>query len=375
MNPRFYVIIFLIVSALLTRCGTNPTGIPTYPILEPSPAVIRSPVASVIVEKNVAELTIIQKWALHDIFSIAWAPNSNSFTAVGRKRGDAHESNLFAYTPGISTPIWSSQALSGSSLTYHPTQPLITVPYFEGMNLFHSHTGKKVAQIDHDYKEAKVQCIGQDAIHYSSDGSRIFTLDTNAKGGSTSIFVWDAKAETCVGKFIEEQGVAFDFTLSREDLFLIIGLTGVPTQPPGSYEDQIHVWNVETGKQVCSIPGAHPLAYASGSQWISITKTYREGEVQLWDAKTCKQVGVFPETGRKSIYSMSFSPDGELLAIGGKSTFQVWSIPKSKLLFETTDLPNRVSILSFSPDGRFLLSETDRVTAEDEAMVILWGIP
>ncbi len=80
--------------------------------------------------------------------------------------------------------------------------------------------------------------------------------------------------------------------------------------------------------------------------------------------------------GDQSFYSLSFSPDGKILASGNtESLIQLWDYPSGNLLNSLkghTGLPGRISALiwrvTFSPDGRLLAS------AGGDATLRLWDV-
>ena len=76
----------------------------------------------------------------------------------------------------------------------------------------------------------------------------------------------------------------------------------------------------------------------------------------------------------KPPYSVAFSPNGQYLAIGGVETVQLWQVASRKLLFKSDRLQNNVKLQAFSPNGEYLLSETDRTSINDKATITLWKI-
>jgi WD40 repeat protein len=92
-------------------------------------------------------------------------------------------------------------------------------------------------------------------------------------------------------------------------------------------------------------------------------------EIELWDAESCTLAkrlgkGIQPD-------SLAFHPNGQLLASGGEA-IQIWDINSGELVSELRDLPNDVEKLSFSPDGRYLLSVSPRKKVGEKATLILW---
>jgi WD40 repeat protein len=88
--------------------------------------------------------------------------------------------------------------------------------------------------------------------------------------------------------------------------------------------------------------------------------------VRLWDAATGRQEPSLEGTGGPA-YHVAFSPDGRTLAsVGGRSTAEVagtdlptgwvalWDLAGRKRIGPLAELPEEVSCVAFSPDGRLL---------------------
>ena len=365
--------IFIMFLILLSSCSAVATRSYTQssPILTPTPP---QPSFSRISKENAVNLSLIQEWQLKYVNAIDWAMDSIAFTVAGGNSDKNNDPDMYTYNISKSEVIWSSKALGGGRLTYHPNNQVIAVPYFEGISFFDAITGQKVRQIDHNSIKEK-QCIGLYGIEFTPDGSKIITLDTQGDyGGTTSIYIWDATTDQCLGTLVEEVGITFDFELSRDGHFLVLGLAGALSEIPGVLEPQVRVWNIVTQQLICRFKGARPVAFSLNGSLIAAANVDNNGEVDLWDAKSCQLLETLHREEEENPYSMDFSPDGQLLAIGGENTFQIWAVANRTLLFESNELKDHVDILAFSPDGRFLLSKTDRSSIDDKATITLWGV-
>src|SRR5262249_43780681 len=75
------------------------------------------------------------------------------------------------------------------------------------------------------------------------------------------------------------------------------------------------------------------------------------GIIVLWDVAAQQQVKQFTGHGR-DVTSLSFSPDGSLLASGcGDETMKLWDVGSGRLL-ATLSCSQRVLAVAFSPDGK-----------------------
>ena len=97
------------------------------------------------------------------------------------------------------------------------------------------------------------------------------------------------------------------------------------------------------------------LSYSPDGSLLAIGD--RDGGVAIWDGNTVKRkrkVGVFTDPGSKTVGDVVFSPDGKLLGVGGIGTALLLSV-------DTLEVVDRVKgqggfTLAFSPDGRLLLT-------------------
>lgn len=318
--------------------------------------------------------TPITEWKLYDIEDITWSMDSSSFAVLGNEKDD-DVFGVYMYRTSGSEKKWFHKVDISFGLAVSPDNRVVAIPIFQRiLILLDQNIGDLIKEVNYYMLPS---CFGMDQIRYSPDGKKIFSLDGIAAIGHeySEIYVWDVETEQCQGTLIREEGVAVDFELSRDGKFLVLGLNRI-----GKNADrQVHVWNVETRKQICSFKGAEPVAFAPDGSVIAAGSIDKQEDVGLWDAKTCQPLDVIRRQERKGAInqrgpSVGFSPDGKLLAIGGNETIQIWDVANRKLMFESEKLPNAVVILAFSPNGQFLLSETPRISADDKAIITLWSV-
>jgi WD40 repeat protein len=114
-----------------------------------------------------------------------------------------------------------------------------------------------------------------------------------------------------------------------------------------------------TGELLCTFPGA-PLAAGPDGNRLALYEYERE-RVSFWDGKTCEKVlelnRIFPHPSTN--YRMSFSPDGELIAIASRD-IMLFETETGRLIASRTPCAQRdyceASLVRFSPDGRRLVS-------------------
>ncbi len=128
------------------------------------------------------------------------------------------------------------------------------------------------------------------------------------------------------------------------------------------------VWRVDTGKVVHRLAsGADYSDYLAFSPDGAALAVEAPGEVQIWSMPEGKLLRAFHVAAYAGPFA--FSPDATLLALSSGNLVQLWSVSDGELLATLVGHTGWVSSVTFSPDGRFL------VTGSKDGTVRLWGVP
>ena len=141
----------------------------------------------------------------------------------------------------------------------------------------------------------------------------------------------------------------------------------------GGYQGNIHIWSSQTGKELVNVKGhdKQVLSIAWSPDGAYLATVGSDGFVKMWRSTTGEEV----LKRKQNAGGLSFSPDGNMLAINHGSHFELWRIKynsnhdheePSMELYNAFLLPyftgtgfNQKS-LAWSHDGRFLAVHINR---------------
>ena len=134
----------------------------------------------------------------------------------------------------------------------------------------------------------------------------------------------------------------------------------------GGGDRTVKLWDVATHTNIATLEGhtggVSSVAFspdgttlASGTGASTVNGVFVEGTVKLWDVATSRIIAIL-QGHTSSVTSVSFSPDGTLIASGSDdSTVTLWDVA-TKNITTLQGHTRRVSSVSFSPDGTTLAS-------------------
>lgn len=124
----------------------------------------------------------------------------------------------------------------------------------------------------------------------------------------------------------------------------------------GGFSGEVFVWDLLTGELASNFK-AHELQVrrlvfsADGHYIVTMTDT---NEVRVWDWQA--QTLLVEVDNAVQVRNIALSPDLTQLAVGGRQTTKLWSVPEGELLYTIDTGPEGVGVLDYSPDSAVLIS-------------------
>ncbi|MBD9362280.1 nSTAND1 domain-containing NTPase, partial [Methylomonas fluvii] len=162
-----------------------------------------------------------------------------------------------------------------------------------------------------------------------------------------------------------------------------------------SFDGILEVWDTETSKILWSIEASNDGSHGSNAKQIMFSpvgKTLltmeQSGLIKLWNAEGNNIPRELP-VGLKSISNLAFSPKNHMLALAGEKKLskpvkkekfiELWDLNSKNNPMEISGEHSEISSISFSPDGKLLalagekLEKTD-VNKQNNQLIELWSL-
>lgn len=132
----------------------------------------------------------------------------------------------------------------------------------------------------------------------------------------------------------------------------------------GSSDGTISIWDVETGRLINSFKGyskfLYSLSFSHDNQYLVTVPEDENDEVSIWDCKSGKCLSkICSIVNYPYIYGgqiVDFSPNGKYLAISRSGMILLYDITRKELIKTGFEHDAMVNSVSFSPDGKYLVS-------------------
>jgi WD40 repeat protein len=284
---------------------------------------------------------------------IAWSPDSTllavATSTMGYEASTEDSLQICVYEAGNWPDAWlviNTKHLFVEGITFSPDSQTLAASYTDGTI--------RLWDVENGLEQPTVFQATRDThqIAYHPDGTLI------AIPSDHGLSIWDIESQTAVinTRLSPTRGVFFNLDGTR-----------LMTENYG----QIKVWTLHPGLLLTqdSVFEGEPAAAFGGGEHNLIAYGTDEA-ITVWDIEQNETVHTIPLP--PVLRSLTFSPDGNLLAGINGGNIVLWSMETGLPVLEQTDYPGgpvRRAYATFSPDGRVLALHSG------DGGVYLWSVP
>lgn len=141
----------------------------------------------------------------------------------------------------------------------------------------------------------------------------------------------------------------------------------------GGEQGEINLWDLRTGEKHATLddPFVSDASVLVFSRDRSTLAARYSGGIRFWDMKTHKQLHTTLAENVKVVDILTFSPDGKLLLTSkwnhdNGSEIQLWDVQAERALYKLTGHYEKIEVMEFSHDGKVL------ATGGKGGSILLW---
>jgi WD40 repeat protein/CHAT domain-containing protein len=283
----------------------------------------------------------------HSIEIVSFSPNGKTLASAAASNSDAQNDNIIKlWDVKIGKEIRTLKGHTGEviSLSFSPDGKILASGSIDQtIRFWNLETGKEI-------RTFKGHTGAVMSISFSRDGK------TLASGSvDTTIKLWNVETGEEIRTLYGHKEPVNSVSLSRDG----------KTLASGSEDKTIKLWNLETENRIWTLNGdgsvVHSISFTQDSR--TLASGSRDGTIKLWNLETGEgfiiQKGeVYGQESSRNVMSVSFSPDGRILASGvyDDDGIKLWNVETRKKIDLLKEQTSQIFSVSFSPDGKTLVS-------------------
>jgi len=189
------------------------------------------------------------------------------------------------------------------------------------------------------------------SVAYSYDGKNILTGATNY-ASKPLVRLWSAETGNLIKTFTGEGYVDFS---PDGTMFSFVA------------ENKIKIMDAKSLKEIAVLPAPYPpssfnkKAIRFSPDNATIAAGPYGSAAKIWHIKSGRELSQF--THDKSVNVLTFNPDGKFLLAGNGSELTLWDIEKGVKARNFSGHTRGINTIAFSPSGKYILSGSDDCTA------------
>jgi WD40 repeat protein len=129
---------------------------------------------------------------------------------------------------------------------------------------------------------------------------------------------------------------------------------------------RLQLWDTTTGEEIRFLQSKHSgrsMSFSPDGKLVALANPF-----QVWDVRTGEQPWQVPELGEYNLFDVGFSPDGRTLAAGLVFKVNMWDTASGRERCPIAEHRDRVSFVALAADGRTVVTAKEAKGAEQDAI-------
>ncbi len=284
------------------------------------------------------------------VLSVAFSPVDNTLLASGSSDGTVKLWDVVTHT---NVATFEGHVGGVASVAFSPNGMLLAAGAADDtVKLWDVETQQNIATLEG-------HAVGGTLVGFSPDGT------TLAAGASDGIIkLWNVETHQNTATFGGYDAITVDAIVAAEGesyWFTPVSFLSNTTLAAGS-GDRIKLWDVVTEENIATfeVPGDLVISMSCSPDGTTLAAGTYNSIIKLWDVVTRTNTTTFPSVAARSAWFepppfISFSPDGALLAFTSTGV-ALWNIETGTQTNALLGHTRYIRSVSFSPDGSILAS-------------------